>query len=114
VTLLPPVPDHLSPPVMRAIANALHEITEKNMLDILDQPDPASPVTFFPLGDPKPASKWRVLGRFVVEKLAQPSTIRGLLMLGTSLGLVLSPAAQEYILEIGMAVVGLVGVAADK
>lgn len=110
MTLIPPIPEHLSPPVMRAIASALHEITETAMSDIAN----SEPTTFFPLEEPAPVAKGSKALSFVIEKLTQPSTIRGLLMLATSLGLALSPAAQEYILEIGMAVVGLVGVWANK
>jgi hypothetical protein len=48
--------------------------------------------------------------KWLIARLREPSTWRGLVWLATSLGLTLSPEAWEYIIAIGMAAAGLLGV----
>lgn len=45
-----------------------------------------------------------------LKRLQEPSTWRGIVWLCTALGVTLNPMAWEYIMAIGMAVAGLLGV----
>lgn len=47
---------------------------------------------------------------FVLARAQEPSTWRGAIWLLTALGIGLDPAALEYLVTIGMAVAGLIGV----
>lgn len=51
----------------------------------------------------------RILSTLAVS-LSQPSAWRGLLFIGTSVGLVLKPELQNAIIAAGMALAGLIGV----
>jgi hypothetical protein len=46
----------------------------------------------------------------VLERLSENSTWRGLILVGTALGLRLEPALQEQILVAGLGLVGLINV----
>jgi hypothetical protein len=45
---------------------------------------------------------------YVLERLKEPSTWRGLLALATALGVKLHPELQEAILSTGLALIGLI------
>lgn len=47
---------------------------------------------------------------WLLKRLQEPSTWRGIVWLCTALGVTLNPMAWEYIMAIGMAVAGLLGV----
>lgn len=47
---------------------------------------------------------------FLIDRLREPSTWRGLVLLLTALGLTLSPEAQEAIIAAGLALAGALGV----
>lgn len=47
---------------------------------------------------------------WILNRLKEPSTYRGLVWLATALGVSLSPEAWEYITTIGMGAAGLIGV----
>lgn len=47
---------------------------------------------------------------YTLERLAEPSTWRGLLMLGTALGVKTNPELSEPIITAGLSAVGLVNV----
>lgn len=47
---------------------------------------------------------------FAIARSREPSTWRGFIWLATALGVSLDPAALEYLVTIGMAVAGLIGV----
>ncbi len=47
--------------------------------------------------------------QYIVARLREPSTWRGILMLCTALGVKISPEFQEAIMQLGLAAVGLVG-----
>lgn len=51
----------------------------------------------------------RILSTLAVS-LSQPSAWRGILFIGTSVGLVLKPELQNAIIAAGMALAGLIGV----
>ena len=54
----------------------------------------------------KPASKgWR----YVVARLGEASTLRGVLMLLTAAGVAIKPEVGEAIIAVGLALAGLVG-----
>jgi hypothetical protein len=46
----------------------------------------------------------------VLEKLSENSTWRGLILVGTALGLKLDPSLQEGILAAGLSLVGLINI----
>jgi hypothetical protein len=48
--------------------------------------------------------------RFVLARLGEASTIRGLLMCATAAGIVLRPEVSDAIVAVGMALAGLFGV----
>jgi hypothetical protein len=50
------------------------------------------------------------LFRFAAARLSEPTTWRGLLFIGTSVGIVLKPELQNAIVAAGMALAGLIGV----
>jgi hypothetical protein len=45
---------------------------------------------------------------YILERLKEPSTWRGLLALATALGVKLHPEMQEAILSTGLALIGLI------
>lgn len=47
--------------------------------------------------------------QYIVARLREPSTWRGILMLCTALGVKISPEFQEAIMQFGLAAVGLIG-----
>ena len=48
--------------------------------------------------------------QYLIERLKEPSTWRGIFMLLTALGLNIAPELQDSILQAGVALVGVVGV----
>lgn len=50
---------------------------------------------------------------YVVERLKEPSTWRGLIWVASSAGLIISPDSAEAIVTLGMLSAGLVGVIAS-
>ena len=46
----------------------------------------------------------------IVERLAESSTWRGIFMIGTAVGVAVSPEMQNAIVALGMSIVGLIGV----
>lgn len=48
--------------------------------------------------------------QYLIDRLAEQSTWRGLILLATSLGLVLSPEQQAAIIALGLAAVGSINV----
>jgi hypothetical protein len=46
----------------------------------------------------------------IVDRLSEPSTWRGLFMIGTAVGVAVSPEMQNAIVALGMSIVGLIGV----
>lgn len=52
---------------------------------------------------------------YVIERLKEPSTWRGLLALATAAGVTISPEQSEAVIAAGLALIGLIGVfAKDK
>jgi hypothetical protein len=51
---------------------------------------------------------------YLIEKLKEPSTWKGLVWIVTAFGVVLSPEQKEAIAGLGMAVAGLIGVFVEK
>lgn len=47
---------------------------------------------------------------YILQRLAEPSTWRGLLMIGTALGIKTNPELSEPIITIGLSAVGLINV----
>lgn len=47
---------------------------------------------------------------YLMERLKEPSTWRGVVMLLTTAGMTISPELQNVIVSVGLAVVGLLGV----
>lgn len=47
---------------------------------------------------------------FLLERLSENSTWRGLVMLGTALGLQLDPSQANAIIAVGLSLVGLINV----
>jgi hypothetical protein len=50
------------------------------------------------------------VARFVVARLKEASTYRGLMLIFTALGVVLRPEVAEAIITVGVALAGLAGV----
>lgn len=48
--------------------------------------------------------------QYLLDRLKEPSTWRGLILLATALGVPISTDAAEYVIAIGIAGAGLVGV----
>jgi hypothetical protein len=48
---------------------------------------------------------------YVVERLKEPSTWRGIVLLLTALGVPIAPAMADTVVSIGLAIAGFVGVA---
>lgn len=48
---------------------------------------------------------------YVIERLKEPSTWRGVIMLLTAIGVPIAPAMADAIVAAGLAVAGLIGVA---
>ena len=48
---------------------------------------------------------------YVIERLKEPSTWRGFILLLTALGVPIAPAVADVIISVGLAVAGLIGVA---
>ena len=48
---------------------------------------------------------------YVIERMKEPSTWRGLIMLLTAIGVPVAPAMADAIISVGLAVAGLIGVA---
>ena len=46
----------------------------------------------------------------IVDRLAEPSTWRGLFMIATAVGVAVSPEMETAIITLGMSIVGLIGV----
>lgn len=51
---------------------------------------------------------------YMLERLREPSTWRGIVMLVTALGVSLTPDQQSAIMQAGLAIVGLIGVFAPE
>ena len=51
---------------------------------------------------------------YLIEKLKEPSTWKGLVWLVTAFGVALSPDEKEAIAALGMALAGLIGVFVEK
>ena len=52
---------------------------------------------------------------YMIERLKEPSTRRGIVLLLTAIGVPVAPAMADAIVSVGLAVAGLIGVAApDK
>lgn len=49
---------------------------------------------------------------YILERAKEPSTWRGLVLLLTAIGVPVAPAMAEAIISAGLAVAGLIGVAA--
>lgn len=49
--------------------------------------------------------------RYIIERLLEPSTWRGITLLLTAVGVSISPEMQEAIVTTGLGVAGLIGVA---
>lgn len=49
--------------------------------------------------------------QFILDRLRENSTWRGLVLLATSLGVTISPEAGEAIVALGLAIVGAINVA---
>jgi hypothetical protein len=52
--------------------------------------------------------------RAIIDQLKQPSTWRGIVILGSSLGYALTPDLGEAIIAVGLAVSGLIGILAGS
>lgn len=48
---------------------------------------------------------------YVIERMKEPSTWRGIIMLLTAIGVPVAPAMADAIISVGLAVAGLIGVA---
>ena len=48
---------------------------------------------------------------YLLERMREPSTWRGLIMLLTAIGVPVAPAMADAIISVGLAVAGLIGVA---
>lgn len=48
---------------------------------------------------------------YLLERLREPSTWRGIIMLLTAVGVPVAPAMADAIISVGLAVAGLIGVA---
>ena len=48
---------------------------------------------------------------YLLERLREPSTWRGIIMLLTAIGVPVAPAMADAIISVGLAVAGLIGVA---
>lgn len=48
---------------------------------------------------------------YIAERLKEPSTWRGVILLLTALGVPIAPAVADVIISVGLAVAGLIGVA---
>ena len=48
--------------------------------------------------------------KYLIERLKEPSTWRGLVMVATSAGIGIAPAAAEAIITAGVGLAGLIGV----
>lgn len=51
------------------------------------------------------------MNAFFLERLKEPSTWRGFVLLLTAIGVPLSPALADTIITIGLAITGFIGVA---
>ena len=52
---------------------------------------------------------------YLLERMREPSTWRGIIMLLTAIGVPVAPAMADAIISVGLAVAGLIGVAtSDK
>lgn len=59
-----------------------------------------------------PTRRGCTMRQYILDRLSEPSTWRGLTLLATALGVQIAPEMQEAIIAAGIAVAGLVGVAA--
>ena len=48
---------------------------------------------------------------YVIERMKEPSTWRGIVLLLTAIGVPVAPALADAIVSVGLAVAGLIGVA---
>ena len=48
---------------------------------------------------------------YLLERMREPSTWRGIIMLLTAIGVPVAPARADAIVSVGLAVAGLIGVA---
>ena len=48
---------------------------------------------------------------YIAERLKEPSTWRGFILLLTALGVPIAPAVADVVISVGLAVAGLIGVA---
>ena len=48
---------------------------------------------------------------YLLERMREPSTWRGIIMLLTTIGVPVAPAMADAIISVGLAVAGLIGVA---
>ena len=48
---------------------------------------------------------------YMIERMKEPSTWRGIIMLLTAIGVPVAPAMADAIISVGLAVAGLIGVA---
>lgn len=48
---------------------------------------------------------------YVIERMKEPSTWRGIVLLLTAIGVPVAPAMADAIVSVGLAVAGLIGVA---
>ena len=48
---------------------------------------------------------------YMIERLKEPSTWRGIILLLTAIGVPVAPAMADAIVSVGLAVAGLIGVA---
>ena len=48
---------------------------------------------------------------YMIERLKEPSTWRGIVLLLTAIGVPVAPAMADAIVSVGLAVAGLIGVA---
>ena len=48
---------------------------------------------------------------YVIERMKEPSTWRGIVLLLTAIGVPVAPAMADAIISVGLAVAGLIGVA---
>ena len=48
---------------------------------------------------------------YLLERMREPSTWRGIIMLLTAIGVPVAPAMADAVISVGLAVAGLIGVA---
>ena len=52
-----------------------------------------------------------IMKAYMIERLKEPSTWRGIVLLLTAIGVPVAPAMADAIVSVGLAIAGLIGVA---